>query len=528
MNNIIRTLALIGIVLLMGCSDQDSDSLSGTYLQFDETAVNVTSSEQAVNLTVEWSQTPWEITTATDGFITGIDQSSGGNKTDIDQTTQVRITLQTNNSEETRSQEIVLKNLATNEEQNLTISQFANIRPALTVNYQEEFQEISGFGGADPIFGTDYLSDEEINLAIDKENGLGLSIIRVRLSSTRADWAGIVDLVKKANENQVKVIASAWSPPAAFKSNNSINGGGYLLEEYYDDYVAYINEFITFMTDNGAKIDVVSIQNEPDYQVSYEGCEYTIEEMYNFVKNFAGGIEGAKVLAAESLNFKHSYTDPILNDPEAEANVDLIGGHLYGSGGLKPYPLAEEKNKEIWMTEHLLNLNSGVNSANWTESTSRAVIWEETMDMAEEIQSTMEANWNAYIWWYIRRYYSFLGDGTLGTQRGTILKRGYVMSQFSKFVRPGYKRIATTFSNELDGFSATTYTGDDKTVMVFINRSDFDVSGISINGLKPVSSAKSYTTTLFDDQMEKELNHEDSSVQFSAPANSILTVFIEH
>lgn len=58
--------------------------------------------------------------------------------------------------------------------------------------------------------------------------------------------------------------------------------------------------------------------------------------------------------------------------------------------------------------------------------------------MLETIHESMESNWNAYIWWYLKRYYSFIGEGVQGAPEGEILKRGYAFSHFSKFIRPGY------------------------------------------------------------------------------------------
>ncbi len=78
--------------------------------------------------------------------------------------------------------------------------------------------------------------------------------------------------------------------------------------------------------------------------------ENTTTGMFNFVKNHAGTIQGAKVLAPESLNSNYACTDLILNDAVAMENLNIVGGHLYGSG-FASYSLAEQKGKEIWMTE---------------------------------------------------------------------------------------------------------------------------------------------------------------------------------
>jgi len=170
----------------------------------------------------------------------------------------------------------------------------------VTIDPNTTYQTISGFGGANAIWGTDYLTPAELALAFGTgEESLGLSIFRVRLSSAKADWAGLAGTIKVANSYNVKVLASPWSPPAQFKSNNDVVGGGYLLENRYADFANYINEFIEYMKSQSATVDVVSIQNEPDWKASYEGCEYTTSQMFNFVKNYAGTIKGAKVLAAE-------------------------------------------------------------------------------------------------------------------------------------------------------------------------------------------------------------------------------------
>jgi len=396
----------------------------------------------------------------------------------------------------------------------------------VTIDTKTTYQTISGFGGANAIWGTDYLTSSEMELAFGTgDTGIGLSIFRVRLSSVKSDWAGLSGTIKGANGYHVKVLASPWSPPAEFKSNNNVVGGGYLLESHYADYANYINEFIQYMKSQAATVDVVSIQNEPDWKASYEGCEYSATQMFNFVKNYAGTIQGAKVLAAESLNFNHTYTDDILNDATAVNNIAMVAGHLYGSG-LATYPLAEQKGKEIWMTEHLLNLDSGNKPENWTATTDQKTIWAESMDMLQEIHAAMSNNWNAYIWWYIRRYYSFLGDGEKGTSRGQILKRGYAMSQFSKFIRPGYVRVNAQAENTSVGLKITAYTGDNKTVVVIINPTNSVISGINLVTSGTVSSALAYTTSVSQNRESATLTPENGKVKVNIAAGSITTVVI--
>jgi glucuronoarabinoxylan endo-1,4-beta-xylanase len=123
-------------------------------------------------------------------------------------------------------------------------------------------------------------------------------------------------------------------------------------------------------------------------------------------------------------------SDPILNDSVACANTDIVCGHIYGDG-LAPYPLAEEKGKEVWMTEHLSGENNSANEWDWA------------LPVAREINDVMRADMSAYVWWYLVRYYGPIDDGSfdIRSRKGTVTKKGYVMSQFSRFIRPGYYRV---------------------------------------------------------------------------------------
>ncbi len=71
--------------------------------------------------------------------------------------------------------------------------------------------------------------------------------------------------------------------------------------------------------------------------------------------------------------------------------------------------------------------------------TNSADRWPEALDVSQHIHNAMvEGDFQAYVWWYIRRSYGPMKED------GTISKRGYNMAHFSKFVRPGYVRIDAT------------------------------------------------------------------------------------
>lgn len=384
------------------------------------------------------------------------------------------------------------------------------------------YQTITGFGGANRMWGTQSLKPSEATKAFGlNENELGLSIFRVRIASNKSEWGNIVEAVKEANKYGVKVLACPWSPPAALKSNNS-DVRGYLLPENYKAFKDYINEFIAYMAQNGAKIDVVSIQNEPDWKPTYESCDWTADDMINFL-NAPGQIVGAKVAAPESLNFNQNMTNALLSNPEASQKFDIVAGHIYG-GGLARFPLAEDKKKEIWMTEYLMNLNTGNTGAAEWKTYSEAVKWLESIKMLTSVHDAMSNNWNAYIWWYLQRYYSFIGDGEQNTVNGEVLKRGYAFSHFSKYIRPGFVRIGVEVpvNNYL---KITAYQKDSQVVVVIINPENFTVKSVQLNGITP-TAAVAYTTTETTTLAKKTLNIVNKTVEMDIPANSVTTIVL--
>ncbi|MGD8779408.1 MAG: FlgD immunoglobulin-like domain containing protein [Ignavibacteria bacterium] len=337
--------------------------------------------------------------------------------------------------------------------------------PVADIDFDSLHQIIRGFGAANIVGWRPDMTDSEIETAFGTGDGqLGFSILRLRISPDSTQWSVNVSSAKKVYDKGVLVFASPWTPPASMKTNNSTVGGE-LSESSYADYAAYLNRFTEYMADNGVPLYAVSLQNEPDITVTYESCDWTSSQFVKFLQENTSAI-GTKIIAPESYHFDHDLSDPILNDSLACANLDIVGGHIYG-GGLASYPLAEEKGKEVWMTEHL------------TESNHSANIWSFAMDVGLEMNSVMKANMNAYVWWYIVRYYGPIGDGEESTTypdenfsaKGEVTKKGYVMSQFSRFIRPGYYRVESSVSPSSSSIKVTAYKdpASSKIVIVAVN-----------------------------------------------------------
>lgn len=332
-------------------------------------------------------------------------------------------------------------------------------------------QIVRGFGAANIVGWRPDMTPAEIQTAFGMGPGqLGFTIMRLRIPPDSTQFAANIPSAKAAYSMGVTVIASPWTPPAWMKSNNN-SVGGTLVTSEYAAYAAHLKSFSDTMSANGVSVYAISVQNEPDANVSYESCYWTGDDFLRFMKNNAASV-GVPVFMPEAMGFNHSLSDPALNDPNAAANVAFVGGHIYGVSP-STYPLAAAVGKEVWMTEYL-DLDSSYAGAIRT---------------AKSMHDCMTSGMSAYVWWYIVRYYGPIEES------GLVTKRGYAMSQFARFVRPGFYRVAATTSPKANIY-VTAYKNGSEVVIVALNTGSgsvdqqFFIPNTAVSGFTPyVTSA---------------------------------------
>ena len=304
-----------------------------------------------------------------------------------------------------------------------------------TINATVTHQVIDGFGAGTAFLdvGITQLTDAQMDALYGTgPNQMGLTLIRVRISPNgSSDWGDPMANGQKAHARGAKILATPWTPPASMKSNGSTIHGS-LLPAQYQAFVDYLNSFTDAMATAGAPVDVVSLQNEPDFDPTYEGCQWTAAQFQTFCRDFAGGIK-VPVMMPESYGYTQAVSDATLSDPLAAAHVAYVGGHLYGAT-IRDYPLARAVGKHTWMTEYLEN-NQTIASAVAT---------------AQQVQDCLTVgNMSGYIWW------KTIGDANgLLNASGTLQPRAFVMGQFSRFIRPGDVRVDVPANDSSLGISA--------------------------------------------------------------------------
>ena len=344
----------------------------------------------------------------------------------------------------------------------LLLSQTA-VAGTATINLNTTKQTIRGYGGMNFPRWIGTLTDAQVDTAFGNGDGqIGLTIMRIDVPPDSGDWSGEISAAQRAISHGAIVFATPWSPPASMKTNGNIVGGQ-LSTGSYGAFANYLSDFANYMSSNGASLYAISVQNEPDYLPSYESCGYSASQMQTFLNNNASVIP-TKVIAPETTGYNSSYMSTVASSSQC----DIVACHLYGGSGTY-------SGKEYWMTEHYTNTNSGNT-------------WPDALGVGKEIHNCMTQNVSGYIWWYVRRSYGPMDES------GNISKRGYVMSHFAKFVRPGYTRVDATASPQSNVF-VTAYKSGSTLVIVALNQNSSSQSvTFSLSG-GSVSSYTKYETT---------------------------------
>jgi glucosylceramidase len=279
--------------------------------------------------------------------------------------------------------------------------------------------------------------------------------------------------------------ASPWSPPAWMKTNNSMLHGGKLKPEFYQSWANYYIKFINAYQKQGIPIWGISVQNEPMAKQTWESCNYTAEEERDFIKNYLGptlvraGMSGKKLIAWDhNRDLIYQRASTILSDPGAAKYVWGIGFHWYESwtGGGKIFDNVQRV-AESFPGTHLIftegcaeSFKPGqISSWDWGETYGRSMIhdfndgtvgWTDWNILLDEQGGPNHA----------QNFCFAPVHADTKTGQLTYLSSFYYIGHFSKFIRPGAKRISSTSSR---GQLLTTAfrNADGKIAVVVMNQS---------------------------------------------------------
>jgi glucosylceramidase len=389
------------------------------------------------------------------------------------------------------------------------------------VNPDKTFQTFLGIGGAitdasAEVFATlsEKKQEELITAYYDSTNGIGYSLCRTPIHSCdfssesytyieegdkelktfniEHDRAFKIPLLKKAIEatgGNLLIFASPWSPPAFMKDNNDMLHGGKLLPEYYDSWALYYTRFIKAYENEGIPIWAITIQNEPMATQTWESCIFTAEEERDFLKDHLGptmeneGLGDKKIMVWDhNRDLINHRANVIFEDPEASKYAWGIGFHWYEdwTGG-DPMYINLEMVKESYPSKQLLfteGCNGGFNSERY-QSWPNAEHYGRSMINDFNRGTVGWTDWNILLNQiggpnHVENYCFAPIHGDTETGELIYTPVYYYIGHFSKFIRPGAKRVSTA-SSRSQLLSTSFLNTDGSLVTVVMNQSDEDI-----------------------------------------------------
>ncbi len=388
------------------------------------------------------------------------------------------------------------------------LAQLSEKQECIFVDPTREFQTMLGVGGAltDAAAETFYKlpaakQREMLTAYFDPQKGIGYSLGRTSIHScdfssesytyvtnndaTLAsfnighDLKYRVPFIKEVLASAGKdftLYASPWSPPAWMKDNADLLHGGKLKPEYYEAWARYYVKFIKAYAQAGVPVWGITVQNEPMAVQPWESCLYTAEEERDFVKHYLGptmvqnGLKAKKILIWDhNRSIMYGRAETVLDDPAAAQYVWGVAFHWYVGN----YFENVKRVHEAFPKTHLL-FTEGCNGP-FDPARIHEWQWGERygISMINDFNNGAEGwtDWNVILDQnggpnHVQNYCFAPIHANTQTGELTYMSSYYYLGHFSKFIRPGARRIIS--SSTTDDLLTTAFLNQDGTIAVIV------------------------------------------------------------
>lgn len=431
--------------------------------------------------------------------------------------------------------------------------------PAATILPTNTFQTIEGLGGAICFYNgwfTAHPYKEEIYS--NAFAGLNLSMLRLgnwfRYQGTTNFDVDAREFVAKAKTylgRPVPVYMSSWAPPAFLKSNGQVGNGGTLITNAdgsfaYAQFAQYWYDALLAYGSNGVSPTWISIQNEPDFEASYDSCVFrpnegvvngtnyasyalALDAVFNKLTNLPAP---PKFLAPEVVHISWNT----LQNYAATMNPNSFYGvahHLYGDGnnssGDSFLPAISSAtnvfpNKPRFMTEYgdvfdMIECANLIHNSLVVERVSGYNHWNLLWPGTSGGLIQIENPWNQSSW-------TNAPAGTPTQSRGWWYSPSYwSMKHFSYYIQPGFKRVGATVTGGNARGSAYLSPDGLRLVLVMINTNAATSAALDLNALNFPFVESSVYQTAGTNYYFKPLGQAGS--QLTLPPRSLTTVVME-
>ena len=297
-----------------------------------------------------------------------------------------------------------------------------------------------------------------------------------------------IPLIKQAQAiaGKVTFFVSPWSPPAWMKSNNNMLEGGSLLPAYYQSWANYYVKFIEAYEKEGMPVWGLTVQNEPMATQKWESCVYTADEEGDFIKQYLGptlhnsGMASKKLIGWDhNRDLIYQRASTLFNDPETEKYLWGIGFHWYETWTGSNQNFENLKRvKEAFPSKQLMLTEGCVEKFCFDLMNDWALGERYGLSMINDFNAGTVAwtDWNILL--DEKGGPNHVGNFCFApvhadTKTGKLMYTNsfYYIGHFSKYIKPGAKRIISSASRTM--LSSTAFQNPDGSVVVVVmNTSD--------------------------------------------------------
>jgi len=345
-------------------------------------------------------------------------------------------------------------------------------------------QVIDGFGFSEAYMAYDLQTlpaatyQRVMQLLFDRAKGAGMDIVRFGLPYPAGTLADQLELGETAKKYGVHTFyADAVTAPATMKTNRSLSGGylcGTVGErcargDFRTAYASYLASQAQAFDSAGLPVQEVGFTNEPEIARSYPSMLMDPEQVADFVPYLGRALRArhlsTKISCCDSIgwNTAPAYVEAVLRSPATARFIGLITAHCYSAG---PDAVLTDA-RPVWETEYsdfqpwdtAWNDGTGASGLSWADIIYGALT---------------RGDVNAFMYWWGAFTSGMFGADNEGLIRVKQHSRAYQVSSrlwafagFSRYIRPGAVRVATSSSDAT--IDAVAFRQGSDEVLIVIN-----------------------------------------------------------
>jgi len=397
-------------------------------------------------------------------------------------------------------------------------SQPVETEVSIFVDPDKKFQTVVGIGGALTDASAEVFAkmskaqqQEFLTAYYNPQKGIGYTMARTNIASTdfsSGSYGYIADndaqlktfnidhdkkyripFIKAAINaagGKLPMLVSPWSPPVWMKDNHSLVGGGKLLPQYRQAWANHYIKFIKAYEALNIPVWGLSVQNEPMAKQTWESCIYTAEEERDFIKEYLGptlvkqGMGSKKLIAWDhNRDLMYQRASTVLEDKEAAKYVWGIGFHWYETwtGGSMRFDNVKMVG-EAFPDKHLMFTEGCVEKFNLDSVKNWSLGERYGNSLINDFNNGMAAytDWNVLLDEqggpnHVGNFCFAPVHYNTQTKQLIYTNMYYYLGHFSKFIKPGARRLISSSSRDV--LQSTAFENTDGSIAVVVmNKSD--------------------------------------------------------